>query len=372
MDGYAVRAADVVRRAGAGLMSIGVSAAGRGYRRRGRASDRPCVSSPAHRCRRAPTRSSSRRIPRPSGGERHRGVRDGGGRAGNIRRRGLDFSAGRQAAGRKAACSDAAALSLAAIGQSRERSMWSAGRWSPLSPRATNCCRRAASSDRTRSSRRTPMASPRSPRRPVRGVPRPRHCRRRPQMPSRRDWREATQAGADVIVTLGGASVGDHDLVHEVLGRRRRQARFLEDRHAARQAADVRAAGRDTIHRHAGQSGGQPCLLPPLSEAACRATRRTQGEAGHPPGRALGAAMPANDLRQDYVRAKVDVVNGQLTATPFGIQDSSMLRILADSGGLIIREPFAPAGQSRCLLHGADAAIAGNQSSNQAGRASII
>jgi molybdopterin molybdotransferase len=30
-------------------------------------------------------------------------------------------------------------------------------------------------------------------------------------------------------------------------------------------------------------------------------------------------------------------------ATPFGIQDSSMLRMLADANGLIVREPFAPA-----------------------------
>ena len=41
----------------------------------------------------------------------------------------------------------------------------------------------------------------------------------------------------------------------------------------------------------------------------------------------LGAAMKANDLRQDYVRAKLTVDNGAAVATPFSVQDSSMLRV---------------------------------------------
>ena len=60
----------------------------------------------------------------------------------------------------------------------------------------------------------------------------------------------------------------------------------------------------------------------------------------------LGAAMHANDLRQDYVRAVVREDAGQLIATPFSIQDSSMLRIIADANGLIVREPFAPAAEA--------------------------
>ncbi|TIV49203.1 MAG: molybdopterin molybdenumtransferase MoeA, partial [Mesorhizobium sp.] len=60
----------------------------------------------------------------------------------------------------------------------------------------------------------------------------------------------------------------------------------------------------------------------------------------------LGAAMHANDLRQDYVRATVREDAATLVATPFGIQDSSMLRMLADANGLIVREPFAPAAEA--------------------------
>jgi molybdopterin molybdotransferase len=60
----------------------------------------------------------------------------------------------------------------------------------------------------------------------------------------------------------------------------------------------------------------------------------------------LGAAMAANDRRQDYVRARVREEAGALTATPLGLQDSSMLRRLADAEGLIVREPFAPAAEA--------------------------
>ncbi|TIT87115.1 MAG: molybdopterin molybdenumtransferase MoeA, partial [Mesorhizobium sp.] len=59
----------------------------------------------------------------------------------------------------------------------------------------------------------------------------------------------------------------------------------------------------------------------------------------------LAAAMHANDLRQDYVRAVVREDAGQLVATPFGIQDSSMLKMLADANGLIVRQPLAPAAE---------------------------
>ncbi len=50
---------------------------------------------------------------------------------------------------------------------------------------------------------------------------------------------------ADVLVTIGGASVGDHDLVQEALAGQRHEARLLADRHAPGQAADVRPDRRD-------------------------------------------------------------------------------------------------------------------------------
>ena len=60
----------------------------------------------------------------------------------------------------------------------------------------------------------------------------------------------------------------------------------------------------------------------------------------------LAAPMAGNDQRQDYIRAVVSGSTGSLSAEPFGVQDSSMLRLLADANGLIVREPFAPAAEA--------------------------
>jgi molybdopterin molybdotransferase len=57
----------------------------------------------------------------------------------------------------------------------------------------------------------------------------------------------------------------------------------------------------------------------------------------------LGAALPANDVRQDYLRSAVIEDGHGLVATPFGKQDSAMLSALSRSGGLVIRTPHAPA-----------------------------
>jgi molybdopterin molybdotransferase len=57
----------------------------------------------------------------------------------------------------------------------------------------------------------------------------------------------------------------------------------------------------------------------------------------------LGSSLPANDLRQDYLRAQVSHnADGTYMATPFAVQDSSMQRALTEAGGLIIRAPQAP------------------------------
>ena len=53
--------------------------------------------------------------------------------------------------------------------------------------------------------------------------------------------------------------------------------------------------------------------------------------------------MPANDSRQDYVRARLDQDRGGRVATPFRVQDSSMLATLAAADALIVRPVRAPA-----------------------------
>lgn len=153
---------------------------------------------------------------------------------------------------------------------------------------------------------------------------------------------EALQAGADIIVTLGGASVGDHDLVHDVLTAHGMTLDFWK------------IAMRPGKPLMFGRLGAVRCLgLPgnPVASLICShlflkplVTRLS----GLPfrqelrPAR-LAAPMTANDLRQDYVRASVRETGEGLEATPFAIQDSSMMRILAEAQGLVVRVPFAPA-----------------------------
>jgi molybdopterin molybdotransferase len=57
----------------------------------------------------------------------------------------------------------------------------------------------------------------------------------------------------------------------------------------------------------------------------------------------LGRDVAANDLREDYLRARLEVRgDGALIATPVDHQDSSLLGNLAAARALVIRPPFAP------------------------------
>ncbi|TGQ72663.1 MAG: molybdopterin molybdotransferase MoeA [Mesorhizobium sp.] len=154
--------------------------------------------------------------------------------------------------------------------------------------------------------------------------------------------RKAVAAGADVIVTLGGASVGDHDLIHDVLTGEGMMLGFWK---IAMRPGKPLMFGRLGPIRCIGLPGNpvaslvcsQLFLKPLLARLGGRAFKQDIRQAR------LSAVMQANDLRQDYARAVVKEEAGMLVATPFGIQDSSMLRMLADANGLIVREPFASA-----------------------------
>ncbi|WP_421913085.1 gephyrin-like molybdotransferase Glp [Mesorhizobium sp.] len=154
--------------------------------------------------------------------------------------------------------------------------------------------------------------------------------------------KKAVEAGADVVVTLGGASVGDHDLIHDVLTG---EGMTLDFWKIAMRPGKPLMFGRMGNIRCIGLPGNpvaslvcsQLFLKPLLARLGGRGYRQDVREAR------LSAPMQANDLRQDYVRAIVKEDADGLVATPFGIQDSSMLRTLADANGLIVRAPFAPA-----------------------------
>ena len=157
--------------------------------------------------------------------------------------------------------------------------------------------------------------------------------------------RQALAAKADVLVTLGGASVGDLDLVHDVLTE---EGMALDFWKVAMRPGKPLMYGRLGPMRCIGLPGNPVASLvcshlflkPVLARLGGRPYRPDMREAR------LGAVMAANDRRQDYIRARVREEAGVLTAMPFGLQDSSMLRRLADAEGLIVREPFAPAAQA--------------------------
>lgn len=168
-----------------------------------------------------------------------------------------------------------------------------------------------------------------------------------------RDDRDALAAmtegarGFDLLVTSGGASVGEYDLVREVLGGRGMRLDFYK------------IAMRPGKPLMFGDFGGVPVLgLPgnPVSSLVCAvlfllpALRRLQGLAagGEVTLTArLATALPANDRRQDYLRASLTRgEDGTLLANPFSVQDSSMMSLMARSDGLVVRPPFAPAAES--------------------------
>jgi molybdopterin molybdotransferase len=154
----------------------------------------------------------------------------------------------------------------------------------------------------------------------------------------------AAAAGSDLLLTIGGASVGDHDLVQSVLGDQGLEVNFW--RIAMR-------PGKPLIF---GQIGEIPLIgLPgnPVSALVCGlvfvkpALAALQGftDSGQATSSALLASdLPENDQRQDYLRARLERnADGEWLAQPFGKQDSSMLSRLAKADCLVIRPPFAPA-----------------------------
>ncbi len=155
----------------------------------------------------------------------------------------------------------------------------------------------------------------------------------------------ALAAGADVVVTLGGASVGDHDLVQEALTALGMDLGF---RKIAMRPGKPLMFGRLADTRILGLPGNPVASLicshlflrPLLARLGGRTSEDRIIDA------VLGGPLAANDLRKDYVRARIDRSGAAPVATPFEIQDSSMLRLLADAGGLVVREPFAPAAQA--------------------------
>jgi molybdopterin molybdotransferase len=168
--------------------------------------------------------------------------------------------------------------------------------------------------------------------------------------------RRARALDVDVLVTTGGASVGDHDLV---------QKAFAAEGMALSFWKVALRPGRPLMHGRMGRAGAAGGVnapaqmdvlgLPgnPVSAFVCALLflvpllRRLAGRHDLGPdteSATLGRALPQNDERTDYMRADLTLSSdGIPIVTPFEPQDSSMLAPLARAGCLVIREPYAPA-----------------------------
>jgi molybdopterin molybdotransferase len=154
----------------------------------------------------------------------------------------------------------------------------------------------------------------------------------------------AAASGVDLLVTTGGVSVGEHDLVREALAVDGFELDFWQ------------IAMRPGKPLMVGRYRGTPLIgLPgnPVSTLVCAllflkpALDRLSGVLAEIEAQAtarLGVALSKNDRRQDYLRSRLArAADGTLEVFPFEVQDSSMMRLLAAADCLVVRPPYSPA-----------------------------
>lgn len=153
--------------------------------------------------------------------------------------------------------------------------------------------------------------------------------------------------GCDLLITMGGASVGDYDFVRKVLDQ------------AGMDLGFYRVAMRPGKPLIFGRLGDIPVLGLPGNPVSAGVTSviflkpAIDVMLGIPkdnapaPTALLGRALDKNDRRQDYLRAKLSRdQDGNLVATPFERQDSGMMARLAAADCLVVRPPQAPAAKA--------------------------
>lgn len=155
--------------------------------------------------------------------------------------------------------------------------------------------------------------------------------------------RRARESGADILITTGGASVGDHDLVQPALNAEGISMAFWK---IAMRPGKPMMNGRLGAMRVIGLPGN------PVSSYVCAflfmvpLIRALSGREmiHHRRERAvLGRDVGPNDVREDYLRARLERrEDGTLVALPVNHQDSSLLANLAAAQALLVRAPLAP------------------------------
>lgn len=146
---------------------------------------------------------------------------------------------------------------------------------------------------------------------------------------------------ADLIITLGGASVGEHDLVQKALGPRGFELDFWKIAMRPGKPLIFGSLGRTPLLGLPGNPVSTLVCAMLFLQPAIAAMLGTKEEASMVKARLL-TELKANDSRQDYVRARLEWRDGERYVDPFPLQDSSMLSALARADCLIVRPPRAP------------------------------
>jgi molybdopterin molybdotransferase len=164
--------------------------------------------------------------------------------------------------------------------------------------------------------------------------------------------RRARDLGADILLTTGGASVGDYDFVHKAFAAEGMDLSFWKV---------AMRPGRPLMHGRLGTMQVLGVPGNPVSSYVCAflflvpLIRKLTGRddlVAPAETAVLGCDLAQNDERADYLRATLSNSANGLVATPFAAQDSSMMAPLAKADCLIIREPHAPPAKagSRCAI----------------------
>ena len=146
----------------------------------------------------------------------------------------------------------------------------------------------------------------------------------------------AASHNSDIVVTLGGASVGDHDLVKESLIARGIELDFWK---LAMRPGKPVMFGRSESCRYLGLPGNPVSSLVCTQIFVCSLIRALLGlDSGLPRISAyLGCDLPANDEREEYMRAESIYTDSGRFVTPFTSQDSSLLSLYHRADCLLIR-----------------------------------
>jgi len=151
------------------------------------------------------------------------------------------------------------------------------------------------------------------------------------------------QAEGDLVVTIGGASVGDHDLVRtaaEALGLEMKVA-SVAVRPGKPTFFGVLADGRRLLGLPGNPASAMVCaelFLKPILAAYAGADPAVAMM-----GAKLAQPLPANGPREHWMRAKLGFEGGTVTAQPFRDQDSSLVSVFSAADALLKRPAGAPA-----------------------------